>query len=85
MLSNIVGKKKFELDFKGTNVQDLLDELVYRYGTDVQEILYDSEGTFNADIQIVINGKEWVPTYKHGESFLREGDTLSLVILLPGG
>lgn len=85
MLSNIVGKEKFQLDFEGTTVQALLDELAYTYGTEVRKILYDSKGAFNANIQIFVNEKEWVPPYKYEETFLLEGDTLSLVILLPGG
>jgi molybdopterin converting factor small subunit len=85
MLSDIVGKKKLRLEFDGTNVNNVLDELVRRYGMKAHAILYDSKGSFNPDIQVVINGKEWVPTYKHSETFLREGDTLSFVILLPGG
>lgn len=85
MLSNIVGKEKFKFDFEGTTVQALLDELVYTYGTEARKILYDSKGAFNANIQILVNEKEWVPPYKYEETFLREGDALSLVILLPGG
>jgi molybdopterin converting factor small subunit len=85
MLSNIVGKEKFKFDFEGTNVQALLDEIVHKYGTEARKILYGSRGAFNPNIQILVNEKEWVPPYKYEETFLQEGDTLSLVILLPGG
>ena len=61
MLSDIVGKKKLRFEFDGTNVKNLLDELVRRYGMQVQAILYDSKGTFNANTQIAINSKEWIP------------------------
>lgn len=85
ILSRIVGKEKFQLDFEGTNLQGVLNEIVNTYGTEARKILYDSKGAFNANIQILVNGKEWVPPHKYKETFLREGDTLSLVILLPGG
>jgi hypothetical protein len=85
MLSDIVGKKKFKLDFEGTNLQGILDELIHRYGTEVNEILYDRKGAFNPEVQIVLNHEDWIPAYRHNMTSLHEGDTLCLVILLPGG
>jgi hypothetical protein len=39
MLSDIVGKKKLRFEFDGTNVNNVLDELVRRYGMKVHAIL----------------------------------------------
>ena len=41
MVSNIVGKKKLELDTFGQTVKDVIDELIKRYGKKVRDAFYD--------------------------------------------
>ena len=85
VLSDLTGNKAFDFNFQGTNVKDLLEDLVHKYGEKVREVLYDGEGAFDPMIQIVLNGKDWVPAYRHENTLLHDGDTLSLVVLLAGG
>jgi molybdopterin converting factor small subunit len=41
MVSDVVGKKKLELDVSGNTVKHIIDELIRRYGKKVRDALYD--------------------------------------------
>jgi molybdopterin converting factor small subunit len=84
MVSDLVGKKKLELNISGTTVKDVIDELVNRYGKKVRDAFYDTQGDFDLMIQIALNGKSFIPPEKHNIS-LNEGDTLVFMLLLGGG
>lgn len=84
MVSDVVGKKKLELNISGTTVKDVIDELVNRYGKKVRDAFYDTQGNFDLMIQIALNGKSFIPPDKHNIS-LNEGDTLVFMLLLAGG
>jgi molybdopterin converting factor small subunit len=84
MLSDVIGKKKFELDIPGKTVKDLLEELIRKYGGKVRNVLYGEKGTFDPMIQIALNGEKWIPSDQH-DTTLDEGDTLIFMILLAGG
>jgi MoaD family protein len=84
MVSNVVGKKKLELDISGETVKDVIDELIKLYGKKVREAFYDSEGNFDLMIQIALNGKSFIPADKH-DTPLKEGDTVMFMLLLAGG
>ena len=74
MLSDVIGKKKFELDVPGKTVKDLLEELIRKYGTKVRKVLYGEKGTFDP----------MIPADQHATT-LNEGDTILFMILLAGG
>jgi MoaD family protein len=84
MVSNVVGKKKLELDISGQTVKDVIDELIKLYGKKVREAFYNQEGNFDLMIQIALNGKSFIPADKH-DTPLNEGDTLMFMLLLAGG
>jgi len=84
MVSDVVGKKKLELDISGQTVKDVIDELIRRYGKKVRDAFYDTEGNFDLMIQIALNGKSFIPADKHN-TVLNEGDSLIFMLLLAGG
>ena len=84
MLSDVVGKKKFELNIQGKTVRDLIEELIRKYGAKIRKVLYSEMGTFDPMIQIALNGEKWIPADRH-DTTLNEGDTLIFMILLAGG
>lgn len=84
MLSDVIGKKKFEVDVPGPTVKDLLEELIRKYGVKVRKVLYGEKGAFDPMIQISLNGEKWISPDRHGTT-LHEGDTLIFMILLAGG
>ena len=84
MLSDAIGKKKFELDVPGKTVEDLIQELIRKHGPKVRKVLYGEKATFDPMVQIALNGEKWIPADRH-DTTLRDGDTLIFMILLGGG
>lgn len=84
MLSDVVGKKRLELDISGMTVKDVIEELINRYGKKVRDAIYDAQGNFDLMIQIALNGKSFIPADKHNTP-LKEGDNLIFMLLLAGG
>ena len=84
MLSDVIGKKKFELDVPGKTVRDLIEELIRKHGPKVRKVLYGEKATFDPMVQIALNGEKWIPADRH-DTTLRDGDTLIFMILLGGG
>ena len=84
MVSDVVGKKKLEVDIAGTTVKDVIDEFIGRYGKKVREAFYDEKGNFDVTVQILLNGKTFVSADRH-HTRLSEGDTLVFTLLLAGG
>jgi molybdopterin converting factor small subunit len=84
MLSDVIGKKKFELDVPGKTVRDLIEELIRKHGPKVRKVLYGEKCSFDPMIQIALNGEKWIAADRH-DTTLRDGDTLIFMILLGGG
>jgi molybdopterin converting factor small subunit len=84
MISEVLGKKKLELDIPGNTVKDVIDQLIRSYGKKVEDFFYDKEGNFDVMIQITLNGKSFIPANKH-HTPLNKGDTLVFMLLLAGG
>ena len=83
-VSDVIGKKKLELEIPGNTVKNAIDELIRLYGKKVREAFYDEKGDFDVMIQIAVNGKTFIPANQH-HSPLNEGDTLAFMLLLAGG
>jgi len=84
MVSDVVRKKKMELEVPGNTVKQVIDELIRLYGKKVRDSFYDERGNFDAIIQITLNGRTFIPADKH-DTPLNEGDTLAFMLLLAGG
>lgn len=84
-LSDATGAKKLEMNLKGTKINDVLDELITKFGPKIQKIFYGEKGNFDPMIQIIRNGAEWIPAHKHEDTILYDGDTVTFVVLLAGG
>jgi molybdopterin converting factor small subunit len=84
MVSDVIGKKKLQLDISGETLKDVIDELIRRYGKKVRDAFYDQEGNFDLMIQIALNGKSFISADKQN-SPLTEGDNLIFMLLLAGG
>jgi molybdopterin converting factor small subunit len=84
MVSELIGKKRLEVDFQGETVKDIIDELIKRYGKNVRDAFYDAGGNFDMMIQITLNGKSFITADKRNTP-LKEGDSLIFMVLLAGG
>lgn len=84
MLSQAIGAKEVAIDFEGETVNDLIEDLVKRFGPQAKRALYDEKGEVDLMIQILLNEKEWV-TRDRLDTPLKEGDTLAFMFLAAGG
>ena len=84
MVSDVIGKKKMETDIPGDTVKDVIDELIRRYGKKVEQAFYDDKGRFDVTLQMTLNGKTFISADQlHAP--LKNGDTLTFMLLLAGG
>jgi molybdopterin converting factor small subunit len=83
-VSDIIGKKKLQVDISGGTVKDVIDELIRLYGKKVRDAFYDENGNFDLMIQIALNGKSFVHPDQH-DTPLSEGNSLVFMLLLGGG
>ena len=85
MISDVLGKKKLEMDISGGTVKEVLDELIRRYGKKVRDAFCDPEGNFDLSIQTSLNGKSFITVDEHFKPLIKEGDTVIFMMLLAGG
>jgi molybdopterin converting factor small subunit len=72
------------VDISGETVQDVIDELIRRFGEKVRDTLYDGEGNYNLMVQIALNKKSFIP-FNELHTPLKEGDYLTFMMLVTGG
>jgi molybdopterin converting factor small subunit len=85
MISDVLGKKKLEVEISSGTVKEVLDELIRRYGKKVRDAFYDPEGNFDMSIQTALNGKSFITIDGHRNPLIKEGDTVTFMMLLAGG
>jgi len=83
-VSDIIGKKKLQVDISGGTVKDAINELIKLYGKKVRDAFYDKDGNFDLMIQIALNGNSFIHPDQH-DTPLNEGDSLVFMLLLGGG
>jgi molybdopterin converting factor small subunit len=83
MISDIIGKKKLEVEITGETVKDVIDEMIKCYGKKFKDATHDSQGNFDMMIQIALN-ENFIPPDKHLTP-VKEGDELTFLMLLSGG
>ena len=84
MLSKATGKKELVVDFEGKTVNDLIDYIVKHYGRRAEEALLDEEGKLDITIQVLLNGREWIP-HDRFDTVLKDGDSIALMLMIAGG
>lgn len=84
MITQALGKKKMEFDFKGNCFSDLLSELA-QHVKKFKEMVLDQDGRLAYDIQVYINGDASVKRDDLGKRPMKEGDSVTFMFLLGGG
>ncbi len=79
-----VGSKTIALDFSGTTVNDLIQEVAGKYGRDVQKFLLDETGQLDMSLSVLINQQEWV-RHNQMDRPLQNGDRVTIMMLVAGG
>jgi len=84
LITQPLGKKKIEIEFKGSTLADLAREL----GSTIKrakDVLLNGDGAIDHDIQIYINGASQVQGEERQSKVLGEGDAITFMMLVAGG
>ena len=84
LITQPLGKKKTDIEFQGSTLSDLARELGSRIKR-AKDVLLRSDGAFDDDIQIYINGVDRVQREEADSKKLSEGDTVTFMMLVAGG
>jgi hypothetical protein len=80
----MVGSKTVTLDFHGKTVDELIHEIVSKYGKGVQQFLLDEAGQLDMSFAVTINKQEWLRYGQMGRT-LSDGDHVTIMMLAAGG
>ena len=79
-----IGQKKASVDIAGGTVKDLISELVKQYGEKVRGSFYNDDGSFDPNVQIILNQENYVSLDQH-DTQVREGDHVTFMLVMAGG
>lgn len=80
------GQQFIEIDSDSTPLEDLLENLVTRYGPELRAMVLDPEsGGVNPNIQILVNGRSYRTLPDQLKTLLKSGDEISLFPSIAGG
>ena len=78
------GQKKVSLDIQGETVKDVISSLVEQYGEKVKGSFYNDDGSFDPNVQIILNEENYVSLDQH-DTQVREGDHVTFMLVMAGG
>ena len=67
--------KKITFEVPGKTLQELIDSLVRKFGSEVKKFLLDKNGDIDMDIRVLLNGATYLAENRMQTS-LNDGDTL---------
>jgi molybdopterin converting factor small subunit len=83
-VTKIIGSKSIIFDFSGQTINDLLNELIEKYGTELAEFLLDDSGKLDMVFKIILNNRDWIKRDQLNK-VLKDGDQLTIMLLVGGG
>ncbi len=84
IVTKIVGGKSLSLNFSGQTIDDLINEIVNKYGEKVRRFFLDESGKLDRVFKILLNKKEWISRDQMNKT-LKEGDQVTIMMLIGGG
>ena len=84
IVTKIVGSKFLTLDFSGQTLNELIHEIINRYGQELRSFLLDESGKLDRTFKVHLNKKEWIPPEQMNKT-LKDGDQVTLMMLVAGG
>ena len=75
----------YTLSFGGNTIKDLIEHLIILHPEQLRPILLDERTGLNASIQILINRNEFIGKKEYTSRELRDGDTVTFMLLAAGG
>jgi len=84
VVAKIIGSKSTTIDFNGRTIEDLIQEIICKYGEKVRQFLLDESGKLDMIFKVILNKKEWI--YRDQmDKILIEGDKVTIMMLAAGG
>jgi len=80
----LIGSKILTLDFSGKTVNDLVSDVVEKYGNDVGRLLLDETGRLDMTYRVILNKQEWIFRDQMDRP-LQDGDRVTIMLLVAGG
>ncbi len=84
VITQALGKKKIEFDFKGHLFSELLSDLSFKVKK-FKDMVLEKDGTVAHDIQVYINGEAGTDRGELHKRIMRDGDSVTFMFLLAGG
>jgi molybdopterin synthase sulfur carrier subunit len=81
-VKHIIGKKLFSME--ANNIENLLEQLINKYGTPLKQELYDEEGKFRKIYRVLVNGRN-IHILNGFQTKLKEEDMVVIMPAIAGG
>ena len=78
------GETEFAFELAGSSAGDLVREIMSKYGAKSERVFF-TNGHYETNLQIIVNGRKYVPPERMDEFRLQAGDTLIFTHLVEGG
>lgn len=78
------GEAQFAFELEGYSAGDLVRELINKYGNKSERVFL-TNGHYETNLQMIVNGRKYVPPERMDEFLLQAGDTIIFTHLVEGG
>jgi sulfur carrier protein ThiS len=84
LLVELIGKENvFECPKR--SIKDLVDTMIGRFGSAAAHGLLDKTGNLDHSIQVVINDRDYIKAQDFEKGLLKDGDSVTFMMLIAGG
>jgi hypothetical protein len=78
------GATEFAFELEGSSAGDLVREIMRKYGTPSERVFF-TNGHYETNLQIIVNGRKYVAPERMDEFQLQAGDDIIFTHLVEGG
>ena len=78
------GETEFAFELAGISAGDLVREIMREYGAPSERVFF-TNGHYETNLQIIVNGRKYVPPDRMDDFLLQAGDSLIFTHLVEGG
>jgi hypothetical protein len=83
-LADLIGKEGV-LECPKTSIKGLIDTMIGHFGSAAGDAILDKTGNLDRAIQVVINDRDYVKPQDFEKVLLKDGDTVTFIMLAYGG
>ena len=83
-VTKLIGSKKINVKLSGRTIEDLIHQIIDKYGEKLGGFLLDKTGKLDLVFQVYLNGKKRIPRDQM-DKILADGDKITIMLLVGGG